>query len=327
MTFAATAAPQSASFAALGTTATITCTDQVELAAAVEHARRRLTELTMVASRFRPDSELAQINARSARWAHRFRPGAPLRIEVGDVLAACLGAALRAERLTQGLVSAQLGADLAACGYDDDLQAVWERDTAPPAPRGIGRRAPGPLMFDQFRALLILPAGIALDLGATAKAWAADVIAAELATRGTGGFLVNLGGDVAAAGPAPEDGWVIGIRDWTGKLVQSVHSTGHAFATSSVMVRRWRHDGVEQHHILDPRTGRPARSRWAQVSCAGPDAVQANAASTAAIILDSQSPQWLRGNHVPACLIDHRGRRTVTRGWPSETGDAGGDRG
>ncbi|WP_019925165.1 FAD:protein FMN transferase [Nocardia sp. BMG111209] len=343
MTAAPGTATASARFAAIGTTVGVVCTEAGELASAAAVLRTRLGELDRAASRFRADSELAVINARSTALA-RTKPDARLRVTVGPMLGACLRAALRAERMTGGLVSPAVGAALVACGYDDDLDAVRERnrlpggEPTPPRPAPVGRvllvenesrrerpagtlldPPPGTLLDPPAGPLLDLPAGTLLDLGACAKAWAADAIAAELAATHTGGFLVNLGGDIAVAGVLPPEGWAIGVRNWTGEVAQVVRSTGQAFATSSTRLRTWTDHGIRRHHIIDPRTGGSARTRWAQVTCAGPDAVQANTASTAAIVLDDRAPRWLAARGVPARLTTGDGDVVTTPGWPAAT--------
>ncbi|WP_230329975.1 FAD:protein FMN transferase [Nocardia aurantiaca] len=279
----------SAAFDAIGTTATVVCTDPRDLRWATELVRARLAELDRAASRFRDDSELALINARSAELARTDR-SARLRISVGATLGSCLRAAARTERLTAGLVCATVGAALMACGYDDLAAVRACVDTLPTGPTPV-IPAHHQLKFDESHREVSIPAGTMLDLGASAKAWAADSIASELAVTGSGGYLVDLGGDLAVAGAAPSRGWAIGVRDWNNVVAQVVCSAGQAFATSSTRLRTWVQHGIDRHHIIDPRTGRPAHSRWAQVTCAGPDVVRANAASTAAVILDEHAPQ------------------------------------
>lgn len=314
------AATTSTTFAAIGTTVEVVCTAARETEPAVAVVRARLAELDRAASRFRADSELVRINTRSAALANT-EPDAQLRVPVSRTLGNCLRAAIRAQRLTDGLVSASLGTALAACGYDDDLDVVRERAQSQSPISARPRPGPCPAAdFDEQHWQLVLPAGAALDLGASAKAWAADAIAQELDAMFPGGFLVNLGGDIATAGTPPDGGWSIGVRDWNHSVVQVIRSTGQAFATSSTRLRTWVRHGTRHHHIIDPRTGWPARTRWAQVSCAGPDAVQANAASTAAIILDDRAPYWLTVRGVPARLADAGGRVTVTPGWPAASG-------
>lgn len=311
-----------AAFDAIGTTIHVVCTDAGELPRATALVRDRLAELDCAASRFRDDSELAMINSRSAELA-RTDPAAHLVVPVGTTLGLCLRAAVHTANLTAGLVSATVGAALTACGYDDDLAVVRARgDTAPTgAYPGIPmRQEPS---FDESRGQLSILAGTLLDLGASAKAWAADSIAAELAATGGGGYLVDLGGDIAVSGTPPPGGWAIGVRDWNGVVAQAVCSTGQAFATSSTRLRTWVQHGIARHHIIDPRTGRPAYSRWAQVTCTGPDAVRANAASTAAVILDDRAPQWLTARHVPARLVTHAGEVVTTCGWPEDPAPRG----
>ncbi|MCC3315177.1 FAD:protein FMN transferase [Nocardia africana] len=308
------AAAASETFPAIGTSVAVVCTDARELARAAGLVRARLDELDRAASRFRADSELAVINARSAE-ARRDR-SEHVRIPVGVTLGSCLRAAMRTQRLTSGLVSASLGAALIACGYDDDLDVVRARGDVGAAVLDRGSIPLRHMFFDEQQREVTLSAGTALDLGASAKAWAADTIAAELGATGPGGYLVNLGGDIAVAGAVPPQGWSIGVRDWNDVVVQVVTSTGQAFATSSTRLRTWTRGGIRRHHIIDPRTGRSARTRWAQVTCAGPDAVQANAASTAAIILDDQAPRWLTDRGVPACLMTVDHEVVTTPGWP-----------
>ncbi len=106
-----------------------------------------------------------------------------------------------------------------------------------------------------------VPAGTVLDLGASAKAYAADTIATLLADRLEGGFLVNLGGDLAVSGELPHDGWQVGVEGTAGEVRQVVASHGQAFATSSTGRRTWTQHGEPRHHIVDPRTGHTALGR------------------------------------------------------------------
>ncbi|MGW3542223.1 FAD:protein FMN transferase [Nocardia niigatensis] len=312
----------SASFSAIGTIATVVCTDARALPRAVDLTRTRLDELDRVASRFREDSELATINARSTELAGTDR-SAQLLIPVSTTLGLCLRAAIRAERLTAALVRPSLGAALMACGYDDDLEIVRARGGATASDPFPVHTLPQAVLFDESQWCVRILAGTLMDLGASAKAWAADSIAAELATVGAGGYLVDLGGDIAVSGPPPPGGWAIGVRDWNSVVAQTVCSFGQAFATSSTRLRIWVQQGSPRHHIIDPRTGLPARSRWAQVTCAGADAVQANAASTAAIILDDRAPRWLSERHIPARLVTDDCAVVTTSGWPGSDDSSG----
>ena len=213
---------------------------------------------------------------------------------------------------------------MAAAGYDRDFTLV-----APdgPAVNLVVRAVPGwhQVRLDQASRTLIMPPGVRLDLGATAKAWAADRSAARIAAALGGGVLVGLGGDVSVAGPAPEGGWRIRVQDVTGRPDEAppgpatvVAITSGGLATSSTTARRWRRGGSVLHHILDPRTGLPPAPVWRTVSVTAATCADANAASTAAIIRGDAAPGWLAGLRLPARLVTDTGRVETVAGWPAE---------
>jgi thiamine biosynthesis lipoprotein len=169
-----------------------------------------------------------------------------------------------------------------------------------------------------------VPVGCELDLGATAKALAADRAARIAAARVGSGVLVSLGGDVAVSGEPPATGWSIRIADDhratladDGPIV-SVRSGG--LATSSTTVRRWRAGRHELHHVVDPRTSRPAETPWRTVTVAAASCVDANIASTAALVLGGAAPDWLESHRLPARLVTAAGRSIRVAGWPEEAG-------
>ena len=102
------------------------------------------------------------------------------------------------------------------------------------------------------------------------------------------------------------EGWSIGIEDAAGAVRQVVMSTGQAIATSSTQLRVWDTDDGPRHHIVDPRTGRMAPVVWSQVSCAAASCLEANAASTAAIVLGADAPAWLDRPRHPGAARDRR---------------------
>ena len=234
---------------------------------------------------------------------------------VSELLGASLAAALHAADITDGLVDPTVGQAVAATGYNADLDAVRSRA---PLPDSGGAIVPGwrEVAYAPDTRTLLLRKGTQLDLGATAKAYAADLIASRLALELRGGFLVNLGGDIAVSGLLPVGGWDIGVEDDRAVVRQVVVSTGQAVATSSTRRRTWTAGGVRRHHIVDPRTGCTASDLWSQVTCAGITAVEANAASTAAIVLGADAPEWLTGHGIPARLDGSNGGTITTPGWP-----------
>jgi thiamine biosynthesis lipoprotein len=304
------------SFSVFGTTATLLVSEPGRVADARAIADDELTAVDLACSRFRADSELSRLNAAG---------GADTA--VSELFAALLEAALRAAGLTDGDVDPTCGQALEDIGYDRDFALVRAGD-------GRARARPGPhagrvpgwrsVRLDRERRRVRLENGARLDLGATAKAWAADRCAQVIAAHTGTGVLVSLGGDISVAGPPPGDGWRVRVTDdhaagpqAPGQTV-SIRSGG--LATSSTTVRTWDTGGRRLHHIIDPATGEPARSCWRTVSVAAGSCVDANTASTAAIIRSEAAAPWLDNAGLPARLVRDDGTATTTAGWPSDPG-------
>ena len=140
--------------------------------------------------------------------------------------------------------------------------------------------------------------------------------------RPRGGVLVSLGGDVSRRRAAPDDGWRIAVGDdheralVDPELVVSIAAGG--LATSSTTRRAWRRGGRTVHHIVDPRTGDVPVQAWRTVSVAAATCVDANTASTAAVVLGDAAPGWLADRRLPARLVDRRRRRHHDRGLARE---------
>jgi len=311
------AALSSASFDALGSTATLVVTNSGALQPAREILETELDAIDAAASRFRSDSELTRVNSLSGTPV----PVSPLFIEA-------LGVALHAAELTGGDVDPTLGSQLAANGYDRDWSEltpvptnVAARDGSRRRVRSRGTRAWSHIEIDRGAGTVALPAGAQLDLGATAKALAADRAAARIHDRLGCGVLVSLGGDVATAGAAPAGGWSIHVTDdhraGASAPGQTIAISDGALATSSTTTRRWLRGEVAMHHIVDPRTGLPAQSVWRTVSVAATSCVDANTASTAAIVRGTTAVAWLAALGLPARLVDHDGRVVTVSGWPT----------
>ena len=295
-------------FRAIGTTNVVLVTDPTVADEAERVARDMVATLDRVASRFRDDSEVMAL-ARAAE-------DGPATVPVSPLLARCLRAALRAAEVTSGLVDPTVGRAVEATGYDTDYAVVRAR-TLLPGEATVGR-VPGwqEVRLDETAGSVSVPRGCLLDLGSSAKADAADRIAARLSQLLPGGFLVGLGGDVAVSGRLPSGGWRVGLEDSWGHTRQVVVSRGQALATSSTRRRTWATPTGRRHHIVDPRTGDTAPAVWAEVTCAGVTALEANAASTAAVVLGDEAPGWLARHGIPARLDPVTGGPVTTPGWP-----------
>ena len=300
-------------FPALGTFATVLLTDPGALALAHELLAAELAAIDLACSRFRPDSELWRVNHARGR-----------RVPVSPLLAEALAVALDAAELTEGDVDPTCGQSLVRLGYDQDFARARRHTDAlrqPPMPAGGWRR----VTLDPGQPAVQVPPGILLDLGATAKALAADRAAAAIEAATGCGVLVNLGGDIRVAGDPPDGGWRVGIADDIDfdastacvEPRQVVMISGGGLATSSPLGRAWRRGGTDLHHIIDPSTGRPATSCWRTASAAAASCVGANIASTAAILRGERAIRWLDGLRLPARLVRHDGTVVAVAGWPA----------
>jgi thiamine biosynthesis lipoprotein len=292
---------------ALGTTAELLVTEPSTLRAASELLHEELERIDRVASRFRSDSELSALNA-SAGHAVRVSP---------DLYEAIAVALLMAES-TDGRVDPTVGRAMIALGYDRDFASVAPGVDGELPPR---RCVPGWRLVtaEPRRRMVTLPPGTTLDLGATAKALAADRAAEGIHRRVGCGVLVSLGGDVSVAGPPPAEGFAVGVADaCTAQHVgQAVAIRTGGLASSGTGVRHWRLGNHRVHHIVDPATGLPAPEYWRTVTTTAASCVQANAAATASVVMGAAAADWLEGLRIAARLIRADGSVVCTSRWPA----------
>jgi len=304
-------APTSTALRALGTTALVAVRRPESLDLALAELEAELETVDRACSRFRHDSELVQLNRAAGE-----------ETEVGPYLVDALEVALAAAAATDGAVDPTVGKALRLAGYDRTFSLVRLRDGhlvhVSSAPGGAWRH----IEVDRKRGTARIPAGVELDLGATAKALAADRAARAAAKATDDGVLVSLGGDVAVAGDAPEGGWSVGVADdhaapfpVHGPAV-GIQSGG--LATSGTCVRNWATASGRAHHIIDPRSGRPADTPWRTVSVAAACCVDANTASTAAMVVGEEAPDWLAQRRLPARLVRNDGSVVRVADWPGE---------
>ncbi len=297
-------APASVDWDLWSTRARLVVTNPAMLAPARELVDDYLAKVDDAANRFREDSEISRLVD---------RPGP---VTLSPTLTHLIAEALAAAELTAGDVDPTVGGAIRRLGYDRDLQLVTD-DGGPV--RAVVRAVPGYRSLVLAGSRLQVPAGVELDLGATAKAVAADRCASLVHGALGTGVLISLGGDIATAGPGPAGGWQIHVQDrdedpWT----QITLPAGAAVATSSTVSRQWRHGGETMHHIVDPRTGRPAARVWRSVTVAAGTCARANAVTTAALVRGERAVDWVRGLGLPARFLRTDGSLVLTDGWPAE---------
>jgi thiamine biosynthesis lipoprotein len=213
-------------------------------------------------SRFLPESELSRFNASAGAW-----------VEVSGELEAMLRTALAAFQESGGLVHAGTLASMLAIGYTRPLAAG---PTPAGAPAEVPRPLPDVLEVEPGRGRL--RPGTGIDLGGLAKGWMADQLSAQLGARS----LVNLGGDLYARGGGPDGkGWPVGV----GGVTLVLRDQG--VATSSTRRRRWGEEGANLHHLIDPRSGRPAESDLTEVSVVAGNATDAEVYAKTALLMGS----------------------------------------
>lgn len=284
------------SFPLWGGAATVATSEPRRLAAARATVEQVIAAVDAACSSYRDDSELARVNAAAGH-----------AVPVSGLFVQLLRTALRAARLTNGMV------DPTAARGRARRDQNW-RSIRLNAARGTAQ------------GLASVPAGVALDLGAVGKAFAADTAARLAAGAAECGVLVALAGDIAVAGPIPAGGWPV--------RVAHDHRTGPdgepppgqditlrvpgGLATSSLAVRTIELPGGAVTHIVDPRSGLPVRGPWRTVSVAAGSCVDANAASTAAIVCGPGAVGWLAERRLPARLAHVDGWETTVAGWPAD---------
>ncbi len=296
------------------TTVELVVTEPHLVARATAILQRQLDRVEQVASRFRPDSEVVRLQAamtRSPSWPH----------PVSEDLYEAVAIAVRAAALSDGAVDPTVGSALCGLGYDRDFSALADGVAGSmPAPHPV----PGwqTVTLDAERRAVGLLPGTVLDLGATAKAWAADRACAAIANELGCGTLVSLGGDLAVQN-APDEGFTVGIADICGDETTSVQVSvkSGGLATSGIGRRHWMLGGHNVHHIVDPDTGLPVDSYWRTVSVAAGSCVDANIASTAAIVKGVGAVTWLEAAALPARLVRTDGLYLTAAGWPVDADD------
>lgn len=278
------------------TPVTVVTTNPLALGLAVDYTRHTLAAVADVASRFDPTSEI-----------NRLAPHLATGVTPSVLLAQLIRTALEIAESTDGDVDAAIGPTLAHLGYDEDVASLlsptrlaetqvavdpqlttrgWQRpvDTRQ-FQTEFARRASLPT----WRSLrwrdgqLFGPAGLVLDLGVCAPAFTADRLAKTMSTEFGCGVLVDIGGDLATAGPAPVDGWRVRLPGEAGGRELCVPA-GMALATTGTHSRRWAHAGRILHHIVDPRTRQPVVDPPRAVTVLADTCVQANAAATATVV-------------------------------------------
>ena len=247
--------------------------------------KRLFVERERIFSRFLAGSELNRVNA-----------GAGRPVLVSALFGRTLALALQVAEETEGLVDPTVGSAIEAAGYVSDFAEIGS-DSAPAGPP-----SPGAWGSVRVRGRYVwVPADVHLDLNGVVKALAVEDALALLAGDG----FVSAGGDLAARGEI-----TVSLPGGENVLLKS-----GALATSGSVKRRWLRGGEVQHHLIDPSTGRPSLSPWAQVTVCGATCLGADAAAKAAYLSGAEGPGWLDSRRLPGRFVDQSSQVTANDCW------------
>jgi thiamine biosynthesis lipoprotein len=280
---------------AMGSTAHLVVGDAPD--GVVDWACAELERLEQCWSRFRPDSELARLNANTGTWT---------RVSTPMLLALSCAADLHAA--TRGRFDPTILDALERAGYDRTFASL-EIDAPGPPPAATAAPGFASIELDAEGSRARLPAGTRVDLGGIGKGLAADLVARGLVERGARSVIVGLGGDLRARGePPPQGPWDVPVMDpFDDERVAFRFPLAHgALVTSTTRIRTWTRGGRRYHHLIDPASGDSARSGLAAAVVHGRDAwwsegiakaaVVAGAEAGAALVHDAGVRAWLFGD-------------------------------
>ena len=271
-------------FRAMGTTVELVV-EADEASSELAAGEAEFERLERVMSRFRPDSELSQLNRQG--W-----------IEASADLAHVVELAVAARERTGGAFDPTVHNAVETAGYDRTFMELPDD-----APDDGGFAACGGRVVVEGRRIE-LEDGFAIDLGGIGKGFAAERVAERLALAGP--CLVDAGGDIAVRGVPEAGAWSVAVDD---DLTLGVVAGG--IATSGRDRRTWRRGGRERHHLIDPATGRPSETDLLRVTVVAPDAVEAEVLAKALFLGGSTAAS---ATDVPAVLVTEDGRRLTTGG-------------
>jgi thiamine biosynthesis lipoprotein len=269
----------------------IAACDEASVADAVE---RTFADAERRFSRFRADSELAQVN----------RASGPL--VVSPAMFDALTAARRYVEMTDGIFDPAIGGALVALGYDRSFApGALDRDddaALPEASRFVD------IVLDPCRREVTRPPGVQLDLGGIIKGRTVDEAAALL----TGHGAIDAGGDAAMRGG---DGWLVEVedpRDAT-RTIATARVRDGAVATSAANYRRWRVARAVHHHLVDPRTRRSAETDLLQATVFAPTAELADVLAKTVFVLGANAGRAFveRRSEIGAVLVPATGAPIV----------------
>jgi FAD:protein FMN transferase len=281
---------ESVSFRSMNTDILIAAEGQTDqLGLGFDRARYFIQSSERRFTRFSESSELSALNRSAGRWFH----ASPDMFEVVSL-------ARRFFHLTRGLFDPSILPELKRVGYDRSMEVLREEGPAPLFESILteDRASFSEVDLNESAQTILLPPGMALDLGGIAKGWIVEHSADILSEYATA-CAVDAGGDMFMEGlPEGLEQWPVELEDplLPGNVLTSFSIAPGAIATSTVTKRAWMQAGRNRHHIIDPRTGEPAVSDWISVTVIAPHASEAEVFAKALLIAGPGEAQGMIRN-------------------------------
>jgi thiamine biosynthesis lipoprotein len=275
-----------------------------ELAGGFEHARRYVEASEARFSRFLEASELSALNRQAGSWF----PASPELFTVVSL-------SHQYYHRTRGLFDPSILPDLRRVGYDRSMDLLREGSVTPllESMANLKRPSFSEMELDESGQRILLPAGMALDLGGIAKGWIAEQTALLLSSYSPA-CAVDAGGDMFLIGlPRGKSSWPVGLEDplQIGTVLTTLRIDPGAIVTSSITKRTWKQGQKQRHHLIDPRKGEPAVTEWLSVTVIAPHAALAEVFAKALLIAGPQDAEQVRreaGTQLTYLAVDRERR-------------------
>lgn len=273
----------------------------------LSRVERLFGEVERALSRFDPDSELHRLNARAGRHF----AASPRLFEV-------VAASLNAARATGGIFDPTVLNSLVAAGYDRSFDELAGGNNGSPVLLRPGRYSWHDIVMDTYHSIIKMPEGCSLDLGGIGKGWTVDRASCEL--RAYPGFAIDAGGDIMVGGTRADGSpWTVGVADpfIPDHDLLVLELNRGAVATSTTARRQWQVAGSRRHHLIDPRTGKPAASGVVAATVTAESAVRAETTAKAALILGNDAGMEFieRQNGIQGLLVLSDSKCVSTAGF------------
>lgn len=256
-------------------------------------------------SRFRQDSELTALNTNAGEW-----------VDISEAFYELLKVSRKMSVDTGGIFNPFILPALSDAGYKSSWAPTPE--TANP-PDFSDRRVVSPekLKIEKYRAKI--PAGTAIDLGGIGKGFLLDKLGDIAEANEINNYWFSLGGDILARGyNSFEASWQINIAKAAEPKISiaSVEATANnriAITTSGVTKRRGRHNGKGWHHIIDPSSGKPAKTDILTASLTMPSAIEADVFASCLVGLgSSKAKTFIKSHQIKDSLLQVAGQNGPT---------------